>query len=69
MKISASNHLQGKVVAIKDGAVNAVVSVDIGGGNIISSVITMDSVRRLGLEVGSEAYAVIKASSVMIAVD
>ena len=68
MKISARNQLKGKVVDIKEGAVNGVVAIDIGGGNVVSAVITMDSIKRLELEVGSEAYAVIKASSVMVAV-
>lgn len=42
---------------------------DLGGGNVISSVITMSSIRELGLKVGGTAYAVIKASNVMIGVD
>jgi len=69
MKISARNQLKGQVVDIKEGAVNGVVTIDIGGGNKITSVITMDSIAGLGLKVGGEAYAVVKASSVMIAVD
>ena len=69
MKISARNQLKGKVVEIKEGAVNGTVKIDIGGGNVINSVITMDSIANLGLKVGGEAYAVIKASSVMVAVD
>jgi len=69
MKISARNQLKGKVVEIKEGVVNAVVKIDIGCGNVVSSVITMESVSNLGLKVGSDAYAVIKASSVMVAVD
>jgi molybdopterin-binding protein len=69
MKISARNQLKGKVVEIKEGVVNAVVKIDIGGGNVVSSVITMESVSNLGLKVGADAYAVVKASSVMVAVD
>lgn len=69
MKLSARNQLKGKVVEVKEGAVNGTVKIDIGGGNIISSVITMASIKELGLEVGKEAYAVIKASSVMVAID
>jgi len=69
MRLSARNQLKGKVAEIKEGAVNAVVTIDIGGGNQITSVITVDSVKALGLKAGSEAYAVIKASSVMVAVD
>lgn len=69
MKLSARNQFKGKVVEIKEGAVNGIVKIDIGGGNIITSTITMDSIRELQLKVGSDAYAVIKATSVMIAVD
>ena len=69
MKISARNQLKGTVMDIREGAVNAIVVIDIGGGNRVSSSITIDAVRELGLKVGSPAYAVIKASSVMVAVD
>ncbi len=69
MKLSARNQLKGTVVEIKEGAVNGTVKLDIGGGNIISSVITMASINELGLKVGGTAYAVIKASNVMIGVD
>ena len=69
MKISARNQLKGTLVEIKEGAVNSIVVIDIGGGNKVSSSITMDAVKELGLKVGSPAYAVIKASSVMVAVD
>ncbi len=48
---------------------NGIVKIDIGGGTIISSVITMASIRKLGLKVGGTAYAVIKASNVMVGVD
>ena len=69
MKLSARNQLKGTVVEIQDGAVNGIVKIDLGGGIIISSVITMSSIRELGLKVGSTAYAVIKASNVMVGVD
>lgn len=69
MKLSARNQLKGKVVEINEGAVNGTVKIDLGGGNVISSVITMASIKELGLQVGKEAYAIVKASSVMIGVD
>ena len=69
MKLSARNQFKGTVVDIQDGAVNGIVKIDIGGGNIISSVITMASIRELGLKVCVTAYAVIKASNVMVGVD
>ena len=69
MKLSARNQLKGEVVSIKEGAVNAIVGIKIAGGDIITATISMDSVKNLGLEVGKEAYAVIKATSVMVGVD
>ncbi|AEF85634.1 conserved domain protein [Treponema primitia ZAS-2] len=69
MKISARNQLKGKVLSIKEGAVNGIVLLDIGGGNKISSTISIDAIKELGLTVGSEAYAIIKATSVMIGID
>ena len=69
MKISARNQFKGKVVSIKDGAVNGIVAIDIGGGNIVSATISMDAIKELGLKVGEPAIAIIKATSVMVAVD
>lgn len=69
MKLSARNQLKGTVVEIEKGAVNGIVILDIGGGNKISSTISMASIEELGLEVGKEAYAIIKATSVMVGVD
>jgi molybdopterin-binding protein len=69
MKLSARNLLKGKVVKIVHGAVNAEVTLQLTGGEQIVSIITNASVESLGLKEGREAYAVIKASSVMIAVD
>lgn len=68
MKISARNQIKGKIVEIEQGAVNGIVKLDIGGGNIISATISMDSIKELNLQVGKEAYAIIKASSVMVGV-
>ena len=69
MKISARNYFQGKVKQVVRGAVNSEVVLEIADGVEIVSVITNASVDRLGLKDGSQAYAVIKASSVMVAVD
>ncbi len=69
MKLSARNQLKGTVVEIQDGAVNGIVKIDLGNGNVLSAVITMASIRELGLKVGGTAYAVIKASNVMVGVD
>jgi molybdopterin-binding protein len=69
MKLSARNILKGKVVKIVRGAVNDEVTIQLPGGEQIVAIITDGSVKSLGLEEGKEAYAVIKASSVMVAVD
>lgn len=69
MKLSARNVLKGKVVKLTKGAVNAEVTLELPGGAQIVSIITNASVDALKLAEGKEAYAVIKASSVMVAVD
>jgi molybdopterin-binding protein len=69
MKISARNILKGKVKAITPGSVNSEVVIELAGGQEVTSIITKKSVASLGLEVGKSAYAVVKASEVMIAVD
>ncbi len=69
MKISARNTLKGVVKKIVPGAVNSEVIIELPGGIEIVSVITKSSVERLGLEEGKEAWAVVKASNVMIAIE
>lgn len=69
MKISARNRLKGKVVEITLGATTAHVRIDIGGGSIVTSSITNEAVKELELTIGCDAYAVVKASDVMVAVD
>ena len=69
MKLSARNQFKGKIVGIQEGAVNGIVKIDIGGGNVMSATISMNAIRELGLEVAKEAYAVVKATSVMVGVD
>lgn len=68
MKISARNQLKGKIVEITKGATTAHIRIDIGGA-IVTSSITNAAVDDLQLTVGKEAYAVVKASDVMIAID
>ena len=69
MKLSARNRIKGKIIDVKKGATTAHVKIDIGGGQVITSAITNEAVDELGLAPGKTAYAVIKASDVMIGVD
>lgn len=69
MKTSARNMIKGKVKEVKKGAVNSIVILELSGGEEIVSVITNESVERLALAQGKPAYAMIKASNVMIAID
>lgn len=69
MKLSARNQFKGKVVEIDEGVVTAKITVDIGGGNNVTSTITMAALKDLGLKVGSEATTIIKSSSVMLATE
>ncbi len=69
MKLSARNILKGTVIKVNRGAVNAEVTIRLDGGTEVVAIITNQSVDRLGLKENVPAYAVIKASSVMVAVD
>ena len=69
MKISARNQLQGSVKAIHRGAVNSEVVITLPGGQEIVAIVTNSAVDTLGLKDGKKAYAVIKASSVLLGVD
>ena len=65
-KLSARNQLKGKIVEVKKGATTSHVRIDIGNGIVITSAITNEAVADLNLQTGDEAWAVIKASDVMI---
>lgn len=69
MKVSARNVFKGTVKQVVTGAVNTEVTLEIAPGIEITSIITRASAEQLGLAEGKEAYAVIKSSDVMIAVD
>jgi molybdopterin-binding protein len=68
VKISARNQLKGTIIEITKGATTAHVRLDVGG-TIVTSAITNAAVEELELAVGQQAYAVVKASDVMIAID
>ena len=67
-KVSARNQLPGSVRIVTPGAVNAEVEIDIDGGGSIAAVVTQASAKALGLEPGTRATALFKASSVILAV-
>ncbi len=68
MKISARNQLKGKIIDVTRGATTAHVRIDIGG-QIVTASITNESADEMQLAPGKSAYAIIKASSVMVGVD
>jgi molybdopterin-binding protein len=69
MKLSARNRLKGRVKSVTHGAVNSEVILELPGGAEIVAIVTRSSAESLGLSAGGEAYAVIKASNVMVGVD
>ena len=68
MKLSARNQLKGRITAIHKGATTSHVEIEVGGMTLTASI-TNESVAALGLAVGKDAYAVIKASDVMVGID
>jgi molybdopterin-binding protein len=69
MRISARNVIKGRVVEVVKGATTAHVKLDVGGGTVITASITNEAVEELRLTRGDAAYAVIKASDVMVGKD
>lgn len=69
MKLSARNVLKGKVKKVVTGAVNSEVIIELPGGVEMTSIITKTSAENLNLKEGSEVYAIVKASNVMIGTD
>lgn len=68
MRLSARNQLKGTIVEVTKGATTSHVKIDIGDGVVVTASITNDAVAELKLKAGKAAYAVIKASDVMVAV-
>jgi molybdopterin-binding protein len=69
MKISARNTLLGTIKSVEMGAVNSEVVIEVAPGVEITAIITKASAEKLGLEMGQAAYAIVKSSDVMIAID
>ena len=67
MKLSARNIFKGKVVDVTVGPVNSRVLVDIGSGNVVTSMVTAGAVEDLGIQPGDEVQVIIKSSDVMLA--
>jgi len=68
LKLSARNRLKGRIVEVRKGQTTAHVRLDVNGA-IVTASITNEAVDELGLRVGQEAYAIVKASDVMIGID
>ena len=68
MKLSARNQLPGKITGIQEGAVNAIVTLDVNG-TPVTGTISIAAVKDLGLAVGKEAVAVVKATEVMVGLE
>ncbi|WP_313540311.1 TOBE domain-containing protein [Sphingomonas sp.] len=66
MKLSARNQISGTIAAITPGAVNGIVKVDIGGGNVVTASITEGAIHDLELAIGDNVTVVVKASDVLI---
>jgi molybdopterin-binding protein len=69
MKLSARNLLKGKILEVKRGQTTAHVKLDVGNGIVVTSSITMEALDELKLKQGDAAYAVIKASDVILGID
>ena len=67
-KLSTRNVMKGTITKIVNGPVSTEVGIDVGAGNVITAVITLESAKSLGLKESGTAYALFKASSVMVGV-
>ena len=68
MRLSARNQLKGVILDVTKGATTSHVRIDIGQGSVVTASVTNEAVEELGLRAGQAAYAVVKASDVMVAV-
>jgi molybdopterin-binding protein len=69
MKMSTRNVIKGKVMDLKEGMVMAKVKVDIGGGQVMTAIITVEAVKELNVKVGDDVRLLVKATSVMVGKD
>ncbi len=66
MKIDTRNILKGKVVDVQPGVITAKIKLDLGNGNIITSIVSLDWLEGMGIKIGDEASAIVKSTEVMI---
>ena len=66
MQLSARNQLPGRIVSLKKGQTTAHVRIAVAGGTVVTSSITNEAVDELGLKIGDDVFAIIKASDVMV---
>jgi molybdopterin-binding protein len=69
MKLTARNVLKGTVVKVTAGAINSEVTVKVAEGIEVVAIVSKESVEKLGLKPGSSAYAIIKASNIILGID
>jgi molybdopterin-binding protein len=69
MKLSARNKLKGTIVAVEEGLITAKVKIDLGNGNLVTSIVSREAIADLDLKVNDIAYAVIKSTEIMIGKD
>jgi len=69
MKLSARNKLKGTITFVEEGLITAKVKIDLGNGNVLTSIISKEAVEDLGLKIGDTAYAVIKSTEVIVGKD
>ncbi|MGA9407096.1 MAG: molybdopterin-binding protein [Bacteroidota bacterium] len=69
MKLSARNKLKGTVTFVEEGLITAKVKIDLGNGNVLTSIISKEAVEDLGLKIGDTAYAIIKSTEVIVGKD
>ena len=69
MKTSARNHFAGQVTRVQRGSVNDEIEIEAAGGHKVVAIVTRESAEGLGLAVGAQAFALVKASSVVVVTD
>lgn len=69
MKLSTRNQLKGTVIEVNKGPVDAIITLEVGEDNIISAVVPMDAVNRMGLAIGVPAYAIVSSFVVMLSLN